>query len=173
MIQTMFGSSAAACGASGVLSATPFSREEARACPMHPPTIIIIIAAAREIVNAIEQSRRTLERGGGNVRGESVFLDAKGEMAAGGLEQMGPQGGGDDAIRPDVRAELAEACEKLLDDLPDAQLREIAVMRMDGYLVDEIAVRLEMSKRAIERRLQLIRKTWSEQRESEEDNDGT
>ncbi len=35
-------------------------------------------------------------------------------------------------------------------------------MRMDGYLVDEIASMLELSKRAIERRLQLIRKMWSE-----------
>ena len=36
-------------------------------------------------------------------------------------------------------------------------------MRMDGYLVDEIADRLELSKRAVERRLQLIRRTWTEQ----------
>ncbi len=133
----------------------------------------LLITLTSRKVHAHLRSQTRQKRGGGNVRGESVFLDAKGELGGGGLEQMGLQGGGEDAIRPDVRAELAEACEKLLDDLPDAQLREIAVMRMDGYLVDEIAERLALSKRAVERRLQLIRKTWSEQRDTEEDDDGT
>jgi DNA-directed RNA polymerase specialized sigma24 family protein len=44
---------------------------------------------------------------------------------------------------------------------------------MDGYLVDEIAIRLDISKRAVERRLQLIRKIWAEQREVEEGDDET
>jgi len=50
--------------------------------------------------------------------------------------------------------------------LPDEQLREIAVMRMDGFLVDDIAEALDLSKRAVERRLQLIRRTWSEAAEA-------
>ncbi|TWT65351.1 ECF-type sigma factor [Allorhodopirellula solitaria] len=133
---------------------------------------LLITLTSRKVHAHLRRQTRQ-KRGGGNVRGESIFLDSTGEIAAGGLEQLGRGGGGEDALRPDVRAELAEACEKLLDDLPDSQLREIAVMRMDGYLVDEIAERLELSKRAVERRLQLIRKTWSEQREAGEDGDGT
>ena len=65
-------------------------------------------------------------------------------------------------LTADINVELEEACNSLLDQLPDAQLRQIAVMRMDGFLVDEIAERLDLSKRATERRLQLIRRTWSE-----------
>lgn len=133
---------------------------------------LLITLTSRKVHAHLRRQTRQ-KRGGGNVRGESVFLDAAGELAAGGMDQMGSHGSGEDAMRPDVRAELAEACEQLLDDLPDAQLREIAVMRMDGYLVDEIAERLEISKRAVERRLQLIRKIWSEQRQSAEHNDGT
>ncbi|EMI47325.1 MULTISPECIES: ECF-type sigma factor [Pirellulaceae] len=130
----------------------------------------LLITLTSRKVNAHLRRQTRQKRGGGNVRGESVFLDARGDSGPAGLEQMG---GGDDAARPDVRAELAEACEQLLDALPDEQLREIAVLRMDGYLVDEIAGRLEISKRAVERRLQLIRKTWSEQRELEEEQDET
>ncbi|MFG0289983.1 MAG: ECF-type sigma factor [Rhodopirellula sp. JB044] len=130
----------------------------------------LLITLTSRKVNAHLRRQTRQKRGGGNVRGESVFLDASGDFGPAGLEQMG---GGDDAVRPDVHAELAEACEELLDALPDPQLREIAVLRMDGYLVDEIAKRLEISKRAVERRLQLIRKTWSEQRELEEEQDET
>ena len=127
----------------------------------------LLITLTSRKVNAHLRRQTRQKRGGGNVRGESVFLDSAGESNQGGLEQLGGAGG-EDAIRPDLRVELAEACEELLDGLPDEQLREIAVLRMDGYLVDEIATKLELSKRAVERRLQLIRKTWSERRELEE-----
>lgn len=133
---------------------------------------LLITLTSRKVHAHLRRQTRQ-KRGGGNVRGESVFLDASGDAGPAGLEQMSSTGGKDDVMRPDVRAELAEACEQLLDSLPDAQLREIAVLRMDGYLVDEIAGRLEISKRAVERRLQLIRKTWSEQRESEDNENET
>ena len=103
------------------------------------------------------------KRGGGAVRGESVFADSAGEMNRAGIGAVNSN-----ADTPDLQAELAEACDELLDQLPDDQLRQIAIMRMDGFLVDEIAERLEVSKRAVERRLQLIRKTWSEATDSED-----
>ncbi|MCC9643181.1 RNA polymerase subunit sigma-70 [Rhodopirellula sp. JC740] len=128
----------------------------------------LLITLTSRKVNAHLRRQTRQKRGGGQVRGESVFLDASGDSGRAGLEQF--SGGGEsDHAPPDLRLELAEACEKLLDDLPDEQLREIAVMRMDGFLVDEIAKELEMSKRAVERRLQLIRKTWAEAAESTSD----
>ncbi len=101
------------------------------------------------------------KRGGGQVRGESVFADADEIRGAGIGGIAGDQGAAD------LQAELAEECDALLAQLPDEQLRQIAIMRMEGFLVDEIATRLELSKRAVERRLQLIRKTWTEALESE------
>ncbi len=97
------------------------------------------------------------KRGSGAIRGESVFLNAGGEPSGGGLGDFARSN-----AAPDVQMELSEALEELLSQLADEQLRQIAVMRMDGYLVDEIAKLLGLSKRAVERRLQLIRKTWSE-----------
>jgi DNA-directed RNA polymerase specialized sigma24 family protein len=135
----------------------------------------LLITLTSRKVNAHLRRQTRQKRGGGNVRGESVFLDTNGEAGVGGLEQISGRsaGNGQNAMRPDLQAELAEACEELLDKLGDAQLREIAVLRMDGYLVDEIAIRLDISKRAVERRLQLIRKIWAEQREAEEGDDET
>lgn len=97
------------------------------------------------------------KRGGGTVRGESVFLNYAGESEGPGIADVARA-----EHAADVQVELAEACDELLSQLPDEQLRQIAIMRMDGYRVDEIAELLTLSKRAVERRLQLIRKTWSE-----------
>ncbi len=118
---------------------------------------LLITLTARK-VNAHRRHQGRQKRGGGKVRGESVFIGSDGELKAGGIG-----GVSSDAVTADIHTELAEACDNLLEQLDDAQLKQIAVMRMDGYLVDEIASRLQMSKRAVERRLQLIRRIWSEQ----------
>ena len=118
---------------------------------------LLITLTGRKVHAQLRHQTRQ-KRGGGTVRGESVFLDRAGEETAGGIG--GVTG---DASPPDIQTELAETCDGLLDQLGDEQLKQIAVMRMDGFLVDEIASRLGLSKRAVERRLQLIRRTWTEQ----------
>lgn len=120
--------------------------------------LLITLTGRKAHAHLRHQTRQ--KRGGGSVRGESVFMDLSGQQMGGGI---GGVTGAQDA--PDIHVELAEACDDLLVNLGDEQLRQIAVMRMDGYLVDEIASALQMSKRAVERRLQLIRKIWSEQAE--------
>ncbi len=118
----------------------------------------LLITLTGRKVHAHLRHQTRQKRGGGAVRGESVFLDRAGDQTAGGI------GGVTGDWKPaDIQAELAEACDGLLDQLDDEQLKQIAVMRMDGFLVDEIASRLGLSKRAVERRLQLIRRTWTEQ----------
>lgn len=130
----------------------------------------LLITLTSRKVNAHLRRATRQKRGGGQVRGESVFIDTAGNNPSGGLEQF-DAAGDVDQIRPDLRLELAEACEALLEDLADDQLRQIAVMRMDGYLVDDIAAKLDISKRAVERRLQLIRKIWSESAAESNTND--
>ena len=123
---------------------------------------LLITLTGRKVSAHMRHNTRQ-KRGGGNVRGESIFIRADGDMAAGGI------GGISDESKPaDIQHELSEACDHLLSQLDDEQLRQIAVLRMDGFLVDEIAERMELSKRAVERRLQLIRKIWSEQVENDE-----
>lgn len=122
----------------------------------------LLITLTGRKVNAHLRHQTRQKRGGGRVRGESIFVDQGGDLKSGGIG--GVSGDGDAA---DVRAELAEACDVLLDNLEDEQLKQIAILRMDGFLVDEIAQRMELSKRAVERRLQLIRRIWSEDVETE------
>ena len=117
----------------------------------------LLITLTGRKVHAHTRHLTRQKRGGGRIRGESVFVDPRGEERGGGIG-----GVSDEGASADLEAELAEQCEALLEQLPDEQLRQIAVMRMEGFLVDEIAARLALSKRAIERRLQLIRKIWSE-----------
>jgi DNA-directed RNA polymerase specialized sigma24 family protein len=120
----------------------------------------LLITLTGRKVHAHMRHQTRQKRGGGSVRGESVFIDRSGDQRGGGI------GGVTDDARPaDIHAELAEACDGLLNQLDDEQLKQIAVMRMDGFLVNEIASRLDLSKRAVERRLQLIRRTWTEKAE--------
>jgi RNA polymerase sigma factor (sigma-70 family) len=61
---------------------------------------------------------------------------------------------------PDFLVALEEQYLRLLEILRNDQLREIAVLRIEGYTVEEIATRIGIGRRAIERKLQLIRSKW-------------
>jgi DNA-directed RNA polymerase specialized sigma24 family protein len=64
---------------------------------------------------------------------------------------------------PAFAAEMMEQCEMLLRKLPDEELRKIAIRRMEGETVEEIAVALDYAPRSIKRKLQLIRSFWIEE----------
>jgi RNA polymerase sigma factor (sigma-70 family) len=117
---------------------------------------LLIVLTSRKVQAHLRHHTRQ-KRGGGKVRGESVFLNPNDTDRGSGIGGVVSNGN-----EPAAEAEMAEAADRLLDLLEDDNLREIAILRMEGYLVDEIATRLEVSKRAVERRLQLIRKIWTE-----------
>jgi DNA-directed RNA polymerase specialized sigma24 family protein len=64
---------------------------------------------------------------------------------------------------PALAAEVAEQCQHLLRSLCDKELQEVALARMEGYSVEEIAGRLDCSPRAVKRRLRLIRALWQKE----------
>ncbi len=68
-----------------------------------------------------------------------------------------------DAPSPDLLVMLAEEHHRLLNLLRDDRLRKIAVSRIEGYSVVEIAADLEVSTRSVERKLRLIRDAWAEE----------
>jgi RNA polymerase sigma factor (sigma-70 family) len=106
---------------------------------------------------AIKQARRhlTLKRGGGQVRGESVFMKAEDADVARGIGQvLGRE------PTPQFAAMMAESWGDLLDQLDDETLRVVALYRIEGYTNAEIAEQLECSERTVERSLAQIRKTW-------------
>jgi DNA-directed RNA polymerase specialized sigma24 family protein len=61
---------------------------------------------------------------------------------------------------PAFAAQMAEECQRLLRCLGDPELQAVAVARMEGDTVEEIAARLGYVPRSIKRKLQLIRDVW-------------
>jgi RNA polymerase sigma factor (sigma-70 family) len=64
---------------------------------------------------------------------------------------------------PDVAAEMGDEYRRLLDRLDDAELRSIALWKVEGYTNEEIAGRLGCVVRSVERKLQRIRLLWAEE----------
>jgi DNA-directed RNA polymerase specialized sigma24 family protein len=62
---------------------------------------------------------------------------------------------------PETAAQLAEEYRILLRRLGDRELEAIAVARMEGYSLDEIAAQLGYVPRSIKRKLQVIREIWT------------
>ena len=66
----------------------------------------------------------------------------------------------DGEATPDMKALFADQCQHLFDVLDDDMLQTIALLRMEGYSVDEVASRVGCAKRSVERRLNMIREIW-------------
>ena len=68
-----------------------------------------------------------------------------------------------DAPSPDFLVMMHEQSRRLMDCLRNDQLRSVAVARIEGYTIGEIAARHSLTERAIERKLQLIRNAWTKE----------
>jgi DNA-directed RNA polymerase specialized sigma24 family protein len=64
---------------------------------------------------------------------------------------------------PAFAAQAAEECRHLLRLLGDPELASIALLRMEGYTLEEIAERLGYVPRTIKRKLRLIRGLWEQE----------
>jgi len=116
---------------------------------------LLVKITARKAFNQI-RGERAAKRGGGQVRGESVLIDAA-DASMGGLAEIAVS----DEPSPQFAAEMAEECRRLLERLPDDAMRSIAELKLQGYNTSAMAARLKLSPRTVERRLQSIREIWS------------
>ncbi len=96
------------------------------------------------------------KRGGGAVRGESVFADTDSSDAFGIGQVMGGE------PTPEVAAMVAEQCEHLLDCLQNELLKRVALLKLEGYTNGEIADELDCAPRTVDRKLARIRDLWNE-----------
>jgi DNA-directed RNA polymerase specialized sigma24 family protein len=103
----------------------------------------------------LQRDETRQRRGGGRVGGP-VAASASG--SANGQRPELPLA--DDVPTPEFAAMMADECRRLLELLDDAELRAIAVAKMEGYTNAEIASQLNRSERTVERRLRLIRDRW-------------
>jgi RNA polymerase sigma factor (sigma-70 family) len=117
---------------------------------------LLVVITARKTIDLIQREQRP-KNGDGKLRGESALLLGFGEDAEAGIEQVV----GNEPT-PEFAAKVAEECQRLLDKLPDEQLRNIAVWKMEEYTNEEIGQKLDCALATVERRLKVIRKLWDE-----------
>jgi DNA-directed RNA polymerase specialized sigma24 family protein len=117
---------------------------------------LLVIITARKALQLLRQQGRQ-KRGGGAVRGDSAFQPAAAGDDEPGLEQVvGSE------PTPEFAAQMAEECQRLLGQLGDGDLREVAVWKMEGYSNEEIAAKLGCVPRTVERKVALIRSLWEQ-----------
>jgi hypothetical protein len=114
---------------------------------------LLVVMTARK-ADAYKRQQMRQKRGGGKVLGESDWL-------AGPAVEMG----GFDALigsepTPAFALQVAEEYRLRLERLAHETLRRIAVLKMEGYTVDEVAARVGLARRAVESGLQQIRAAW-------------
>jgi RNA polymerase sigma factor (sigma-70 family) len=92
--------------------------------------------------------------GYGKVRGESVFVNAAGEQN-GGLSEAAVS----DVTHEEV-VEYYEELEKRLAGLNDPKAKEVLSLSFEGYKNEEIAEKMNISLRTVERKREILRKAW-------------
>lgn len=105
---------------------------------------------------AIGVMRRELaeKRGGAINRGESVFENLIAESTG----ANGLQGVADPS--PQVIDEFTDGVREMIETLSDETEQQIAMLKLQGFTNKEIAEKIDISLRAVERKLSLIRMQW-------------
>ena len=111
---------------------------------------LLFVLTVRKALDLAKHERRT-SRGSGRVL---ALSDLQGRDVEALL--------GDDPT-PELAAQVAEQCARLLDGLPDETLRRVAAWKMEGYTNAEIAARLGCVVTTVERKLKRIRDLWAKE----------
>ncbi len=118
---------------------------------------LLITIAERKITKRVRYETRD-KRDVRRVVQNSVFLRLPRDHAE------GVQGGVDSLAgqepTPEFAAEVAETCDTLMSSLPDDTSRKIALFKLENHTADEIAVKLGCTRRTVQRKLLVIRRTW-------------
>jgi DNA-directed RNA polymerase specialized sigma24 family protein len=118
--------------------------------------LLATLTVRKAVVMMRHQTRQ--KRGGGRVLGESGFAMRDGQVstAVGLSDLLGKEPSPADA------AGFAEAFECLIHRLDDPTLKSIALHKLEGWTIQEIAAAHGTSSKTVERKLRLIRAIWQE-----------
>jgi DNA-directed RNA polymerase specialized sigma24 family protein len=111
----------------------------------------------------IDHARFTKQqkRGGGRVRGDEALASPRDGHRGSRWDRL-PY----DFVTPDLLAILAEQHERLMSLLEAEGLRDIALWKLEGHTNQEIAQRIGLTCRSVERKLQRIRRVWARECEA-------
>ena len=109
---------------------------------------LLVVITARKATRLVRHEARQ-KRGGGAV------VEAETDSVLGHVLSREPT--------PEMAAQVAEEYRRLLALLADPELEAVAVARMEGYSVEEIADRLGCVARTVKRKLRVIRGIWEQE----------
>jgi DNA-directed RNA polymerase specialized sigma24 family protein len=113
---------------------------------------LLLMLTARKALNLRKYAQRQ-KRGGGRVVSEADLKTAgAGEESL--AQVIGPE------PTPEFAAQVDEEYHRLLGLLDNDQLRQIAVAKMEGYTIEEMASRFACAPCTVVRKLQKIRASW-------------
>ena len=115
---------------------------------------LLVAITERKVIDQMRRVGRR-KRGGGRVRTEADLAAGGPEDKLSGLNEIASA-----EPTPEFAAEFAEQYRRLFEVLRDEDLRRIAVWKLEGHTVDEIAAQLGCARRTVARRLELIRTLW-------------
>ena len=116
----------------------------------------ILVAITRRKVRDRRKWENAEKRGGGQVRGNSMF-EAGSDSKPGGMDNLLARNA------PDAMAtELPLVCEEMINGLDEEDLKTVARLKLQGYKNQEIADHINRAVATVERRLQRIRNKWLE-----------
>jgi DNA-directed RNA polymerase specialized sigma24 family protein len=118
----------------------------------------LLLAVTRQKVATHVRHETRQKRGTGRVRTETALAYDVGSESGFLLDNLI---GSDPS--PEFLAMLNEQHRHLLSLLEGRNLRQVANMRIEGFMVVEIAEKLGISQRAVERKLQIIRTKWADE----------
>ncbi len=112
------------------------------------------------VVDAIRR-QTAQKRGGGRIRGNSIFSPTDGQRSGDFDRFRGEQ------ETPSTKEIATEQIQQLLDKLSDSDLRTILVLRYEGLTNEEIAEQMQLSIATVERKRRRIREQLSDDYPSE------
>jgi DNA-directed RNA polymerase specialized sigma24 family protein len=119
---------------------------------------LLVALAFRKRCNQVQYEGRQRRRpSGGRVYAASAMEKDDGEAGALFANMLSGE------PEPAVVVEAAEECRRLLAELEDEQLRQVALWRVEGFTNEEIAAQLGRAVPTVERKLARIRRLWQKE----------
>jgi RNA polymerase sigma factor (sigma-70 family) len=119
---------------------------------------LLMVITARKAINQVRRERR--QRSGGVTPRNEIAISL---LEADDVETLQKVLGQEPS--PELAAQVVEQYEILLNKLGDDSLRQIAVLKLEGFTNGEIAAKLSCSRRTVIRKLDTIRLIWSKEPE--------
>jgi RNA polymerase sigma factor (sigma-70 family) len=118
---------------------------------------VLVVITARKALDQLAHEH-SKKQGGGTIQSDSRINSRRHAWDDDAIEQLvGAE------PTPEFAAQIAEEYQRLLDLLGDESLCRVAVWKMEGLTNDEVAERLDCSRRTVARKLDTIRIIWAKE----------